>query len=91
MESDGRSRVGGRSAGEQELQEVFGRRHHRPVRIPGVRSSRSGFGTLAMGSAVAVLFALSVAPEPIHVQDIAPNPPGEGVVVTPSGLVLPVT
>ena len=71
---------------------MFGwRQRHWPVRSPWVRASRPGFGKLAIGwSVVAALLVTLVAPESIQAQDRTPNPPGEGVVVTASGLVLPV-
>ena len=70
---------------------MFGRRdRHQQVRNVRVRSSGSGLGTLAVRSVAAFLVVSLVGAEPIQAQDLAPNPPGEGVVVTSSGLVLPV-
>ena len=43
-----------------------------------------------MGSLLAALVVSLVTPLAANAQDITPNPPGEGVVITPSGLVLPV-
>ena len=58
--------------------------------VGSARCSGSRFGNLVVGSGLVVLLSLLVPAEPIQAQDIAPNPPGEGVVVTASGLVLPV-
>ena len=47
-------------------------------------------GKWRRGSAVGLLLATLAASVPAYAHDIAPGPPGEGVVVTDSGLVLPV-
>ncbi|MDE0122889.1 MAG: N-acetylmuramoyl-L-alanine amidase [bacterium] len=53
-----------------------------------LRTSRAG--KLALRWLLAALVASQVAAGPVQAQDIEPGPPGSGVIVTDSGLVLPV-
>ena len=65
---------------------LFGKGHPRWW----VWSKSSRVGRLGPRCLLAAVVVSQLASGPVQAHDIEPNPPGDGVIVTPSGLVLPV-